>query len=1018
MSAAPSCRVCGQTLTGEPAAALCAGCLGLDLFADAPEPPPCARIGDYELAEELGRGGMGVVHRARHVPLNRPAAVKLILTGPLASAVERQRFLGEIEAAAALNHPGIVPVLDAGEEDGQLYFAMPLVDGTSLAERLAGGKVWEPRQAATFIREAALAMQHAHERGILHRDLKPANILVEGGAPRIADFGLARRMNDPARLTLTGGVAGTPAYLAPEQLEPGAAPTISADVYSLGAILHEMLAGRPAFASTALPELFAAVKDAEPPAALPGSGRAARDMNVIVRTCLAKEPSRRYASALALAEELDRWLRGDAITARPAGAAEKCWRWCRRNPLAAAGAAVAMVSMVVGVSAVWWQSSVAREALRTAEESLWRAHLGEARARRVSRERGQHLVARDLLARAAAHRPDAVLRNELIAALALPDLGEPEWTDEMAPGTRLLAADPDTGRCIFMTDAAIGLRAGGSETMLTDFTTTRAVVATPGLRRVALLGPSDDARARRCVVWELDGLKRLADVDGVTAACFFPDGERLALFLRGQSVVVLGPDGGEIDRQPFPVHADHAALSPDGDRVAVHARGTAEVEVWSLAAPPERRERLPGLPAGDLGAGPFTWHADGMLHLACGTVSVRVDPASGRVETVSEHQRDGVDFLVHPTGSFIAATSWDGVLRFCAPGVRGDLLRTTGLRPRGFSADGKRLAVSAGARLGVCEVAPPAVWRSAALPDRPLAVSFSPAGDLLAVVHAGGIAFMRPDTLRSVQALRLDRPTAGDWMPDGRFVVAERSAGVSVLRPLSEPPERHNVMAAKSEGAAFAACRVAPDGRRLAAVVSGRLVVWDMPERRAVAMVSGEPMLSHLAWSPDGRLVAAGYWNNSFSGGSRALVCSADGGAVLQRLESGSCQPLFTPDGSRLIVGSTHGYEVWSTADWRRLASHPREATGLDTGLAAVSAQADLLVLQASETMLRLLRLSTGEELARLEPPSLQKLSHLALSPDGRWLACAAHTSLFVWDLAALRADLRQCGLDWQDATH
>lgn len=381
---AAACRRCGAPLTGGVPGGLCAVCFGGGLFSDGLLEPALSRIGDYELAEEIGRGGMGVVYRARQSSLGRAAAVKLILTGPLASTVERQRFVTEASAAAALEHPGIVAVYDAGEEDGQPFYAMQLVEGESLWARLAGGGKFGAREAASLIRSLALAVQHAHERGFLHRDLKPANILLDAqGAPHIADFGLARRVDDDSRLTLTGAAVGTPSYMAPEQMDTRQPPTTAVDIYSLGAILYEMLSGRPPFAEKSLPELFVAIREKQPQALTLASAAVDRDLDVICRKCLEKNPAHRYASAQQLADDLQRWLDGEPIAARAASRAERLWRWCRRRPGMAALAAVAAVSFLGGLAGVLWQWNRAEREAHAARLAYGRADVSARDARRA-----------------------------------------------------------------------------------------------------------------------------------------------------------------------------------------------------------------------------------------------------------------------------------------------------------------------------------------------------------------------------------------------------------------------------------------------------------------------------------------------------------------------------------------------------------------------------------------------------------------------------------------------------------
>ncbi|MDX2200140.1 MAG: protein kinase [Phycisphaerae bacterium] len=312
----------------------------------------------YHIEGVVGTGGMGIVYRGRHLTLKRPVAIKMLLAGRYAGRLELERFKREAESIAALRHPNIVQVFDAGECDGHPYFVMELVEGGSLAQQL-DRYPRSSREAAVCIAVLARAIHAAHAGGIMHRDLKPGNILIAAdGTLKIADFGLARRSersDERSAITIAGTHLGTPSYMSPEQASGAASefcPLI--DVYALGAILYEMLTGRPPFRGETASDTERQVRHEEPVPPIRLNSSVPRDLQTICLKCLQKDPARRYGSGAALAEDIERFTRGDPILARPVGIVERSVKWCRRRPSAAAAIAFSLVALVAAIVGGTW----------------------------------------------------------------------------------------------------------------------------------------------------------------------------------------------------------------------------------------------------------------------------------------------------------------------------------------------------------------------------------------------------------------------------------------------------------------------------------------------------------------------------------------------------------------------------------------------------------------------------------------------------------------------------------------
>jgi TolB-like protein/Tfp pilus assembly protein PilF/predicted Ser/Thr protein kinase len=381
-----ACRKCEAEILADAPEGLCTACLfetGLDLLAsdnrdrDARPAPESHRnhsarpakmladFGDYELLEEIGRGGQGVVYRARQKSLNRTLALKVIGLGHWATEAHLKRFRLEAEAAASLDHPGIVPIHEVGERDGSCYFSMKFVEGGQL-DAVAKREPMPIRRAVELIVKLARTVHYAHERGVLHRDIKPGNILLdEKGEPHLTDFGLARLIESESTVTRTIEVMGTPSYMAPEQAAGNNAAVSSAtDIYGIGAVFYQLLTGQPPFAGGTSYETIKLLLETEPRPPRLLNPKVDRDLSTICLKCLEKDPQRRYSSALDLAEDLERWLKHEPIAARRTGLLMRARKWVRRNPTSALLAA-SLITLIAVVGWSVWKSELIRRPVTT-----------------------------------------------------------------------------------------------------------------------------------------------------------------------------------------------------------------------------------------------------------------------------------------------------------------------------------------------------------------------------------------------------------------------------------------------------------------------------------------------------------------------------------------------------------------------------------------------------------------------------------------------------------------------------
>lgn len=465
-SASPStCPTCGDPMGGSPrSGGHCPRCLFQVTFDQSGGtlhegfPAAWARFPGIDLYEEIGRGGMGVVYRARQTALDRTVAVKMLLRARFATSGDRERFHREAQAAARLHHPGIVGIIDVGETEGVPWFCMEYIDGETLEHRVRDHPM-ESRAAARLLRDIALAVQHAHDHGVLHRDLKPSNILLDhDGMPRIGDFGIARIAtgNTSAHdITRTGQLLGSPGYTAPEQAFDGEADTRT-DVYGMGALLYHLLAGKPPFQGPTPDSILFQLREHDPLSLRRLNPSVPQDLDTICLKCLRKSPEQRYQSAAQVARDLERFLEGKAILARPLGLVGLSVRWTRRHPaMALMLGVIALLITGIITGALAFAGHQARmehrASLISEARSLRQSRLASARADSLSRLQ----LAWDIA-------PSGEIRNEAAACLAMPSIGGPQYRS-LTPPDPTRSADGRIVAAFSGTDIIVRETAGGRE---------------------------------------------------------------------------------------------------------------------------------------------------------------------------------------------------------------------------------------------------------------------------------------------------------------------------------------------------------------------------------------------------------------------------------------------------------------------------------------------------------------------------------------------------------------------------
>jgi WD40 repeat protein/tRNA A-37 threonylcarbamoyl transferase component Bud32 len=1013
------CPRCGETLSHNTLHGLCRKCLsqlafGLDPGAtthgDLPHFPGPYRLGKYELLEEIARGGMGVVYKARQTDLNRIVAVKVVLHGPFSSDESLRRFRNEAEAVAGLRHPNIVTIHEVGEHDGHHFFSMEYIEGEDLSEIVRDGPL-PARRAAEYLKTVAEAIHYAHQQGILHRDLKPSNVLLDiFDQPRVTDFGLAKLVNrdQDATLTTTGQVLGSPNHMPPEQASGQfSSTTPSADIYSLGALLYHLITGRPPFQGETLHEILLQVQTTAPISPRRLNPSVPVDLQTICLKCLQKEPARRYASAGELADELGRYLENQPIQARPVSPLEKLQLWCRRRPLLATLTAALLAAIGLGLAGILWQWQ--RAELHAQGESRQR-QLAEDYAARTR----LNLYAADVsLASQAVQRGDYGLARRTLAALQPgkeeSDLRGFEWRYlwNLCRGDQLAVL---TGHQWIVTCAAFspdGKRiATGSQdgtAKIWNAATHELIASLPGSTNAAVwsVGFSPDGRLLMTAgqlgvrFWKTDNWQLFTNLPGKIAVLSRTD--PIAV-IADSSPLFWEPDGkvslwnyssGEKLRE-FNKPGRSIALSADGTKLAI-ATTPRGIDLWNVATGRQLRTLETDGPVWSLNFSP-----DGNRLVATdwsSEVLIWDLDSSGEPVRLKGHTLTAWSAQFSPDGSTIVTTGSDQTVRvwdaaslqsksilhghwnevWCAAfNPDGTLLATGGKDQRVmlWNTTGRRTQVNLPSEATV----PPI---------------FSTDGTemLLAATNAKASHFTIWDAANRTLIADISKDQVLGFAPErGELISWETNPSTLKSKSYQSQTEKRIFLKDISpESSPFVTWGFSPEFKFFFALDGeGWIRIWELATGDLAGKVHGPmPPVRKIVLGPGGTYLAVSVERESIV---HLYECASSREMRLAGHKDFVSGLAFSPDGATLASGSMDGtIRLWTVANGMLLGTlpgHMEETTDL-----TFSPDGRTLASLGHRESIRLWHVPTRRELVSIDFP--QAGCFLSFSPDGHHLAVA-----------------------------